>query len=99
MQTAQTAQPSLLARDDTFFGICQGLGEDLGISPQLLRVAFALALFFNPIAAVAGYALAGVVVLASRLLVPNPRVMIADPEPVDAAPEAEPVQQQLPLAA
>ena len=99
MQTAQTAQPSLLARDDTFFGICQGLGEDLGISPQILRIAFALALFFNPVAAIAGYALAGVVVLASRLLVPNPRVMIADPEAVETAPEAEPVQLQLPLAA
>ena len=93
----QTVQTNLLARDDTFFGICQGLGEDLGINPQILRLAFALALFMSPVAAIGGYAVAGVIVLGSRLLAPEPRAARSEPEP--AATEPEPEQRQLPLAA
>jgi phage shock protein PspC (stress-responsive transcriptional regulator) len=26
-------QPSLIARDETFLGVCAGLGEDFGINP------------------------------------------------------------------
>ena len=90
----QTAQPSLFAREDTFFGVCQGLGEDLGFNPLYLRLAFTLALFLNPVAALGGYAAAGVVVLAARLLFPNPRPA-AKHEQAEAEREAEP----LPLAA
>jgi phage shock protein C len=66
------SQPSLLARDDTFFGVCQGLGEDLGFNPNYLRVALALLLFWTPIGALAAYAGAGAVVAVIRWLVPNP---------------------------
>ena len=76
----QTAQGNLFTRDDTFFGVCQGLGEDLGISPNLLRVSLAVALFFNPVATVAGYAAMGLVVLGSRLLFPAPRRPVAETE-------------------
>lgn len=69
----ENAQPSLLARDDTFFGVCQGLGEDLGFSPQYLRIALALLLFWNPLAAVGAYAAGGLVVLLTRSLAPVPR--------------------------
>ena len=74
----QTVQTSLFARDDTFFGVCQGLGEDLGISPNILRLALALALFFNPLATLAAYAGAGALVFASRWLFPAPRLAVAD---------------------
>ena len=65
-----TARPSLFARDDTFFGICQGLGEDLRVNPDLLRVALIPALFFYPVQTLAAYFGAGTIVLLSRLLFP-----------------------------
>ena len=77
-------QTNLLTRDDTFFGVCQGLGEDLGINPNWFRVALALALFVSPLGAVAAYAAGGVLVLASRLLVPHRRSASAEAQPVAA---------------
>ncbi len=68
----QSGQPNVLTRDDTFFGVCQALGEDFGFNPNYLRVALAVMLFVNPVAMLAGYAGAGVVVALSRWLVPNP---------------------------
>ncbi len=93
-------QGNLFTRDDTFFGVCEGLGQDLGVSPLWFRVAFPLALFFNPMMAAAAYVAAGVVVLASRLLFPERRRAAAavTPEPaIVAEPANEP--QALPLAA
>lgn len=81
----QNSQPSLIARDDTFFGVCAGLGEDFGFNPLYLRVAFAAFLFFNPPAALGAYAAAGLVVLLSRLLFPNQR-RTASPQPLAASP-------------
>ena len=69
----QNSQPSLLMRDDTFFGVCQGLGEDFGFNPVCLRVAFAVLLLWNPGAAIGGYALAGAIVALGRWLFPNRR--------------------------
>ena len=91
----QDRQPSLFARDDTFFGVCQGLGEDLRISPDLLRVALTLLLFFQPLVALGGYAAAGVLVFLTRWLFPNPRVSTE----AEAVVEAEPVEERLPIAA
>jgi len=99
-----TPRQNLFTRDDTFFGVCEGLSQDLRIPANLLRLAFTLGLFFNPLAALAAYAGTGVVVLLSRLLVPEPRAASAQPaqaEPQPAAP-AEPVQAEaepMPLAA
>ncbi len=93
-------QGNLFTRDDTFFGVCEGLGQDLGVSPLWFRVAFPLALFFNPVMAAAAYAAAGALVLASRLLFPDRRRAAAavTPEPaIVTEPANEP--QALPLAA
>ncbi|HYI64552.1 MAG TPA: PspC domain-containing protein [Allosphingosinicella sp.] len=98
----QVSQPSLIARDDTFFGVCAGLGEDFGFNPLFLRVAFAAALFFNPLAALGAYAAAGLVVLLARLISPNPRRAAAPQPAVRAESEAQsdPVEPELvPLAA
>ena len=78
----QTAQSNVFVdRDDTFFGVCEALGEDFRFNPQFLRVGFALALFFNPLAAVAAYVAAGALVAITRWAVPNP------PAPVEEAEE------------
>lgn len=73
MQTAAVPQPSLLARDHTFLGVCEGLGEDFGFNPIYLRVAFAVPLIINPLATLGAYAALGLVVMLSRLVFPNPR--------------------------
>ncbi|HEX8669021.1 MAG TPA: PspC domain-containing protein [Allosphingosinicella sp.] len=87
----QASQPSLIARDDTFLGICAALGEDFGFNPQYLRAALGVLLFVNPVAVLGGYAAAGVVVLISRLLAPNPRIAAVE-EPAAAAPAAAAVE-------
>ncbi len=69
----QNANTNLLLRDDTFFGVCQGIGEDLGFHPNILRVAFAPLLFFSWQGAIALYVGLGLLVLTTRLLVPNPK--------------------------
>ncbi len=65
-------KPSLFARPDTMLGVCQGLGEDLGINPNWLRLALPIPLFINPAITVAVYFAAGVVVLLTRLAFPDP---------------------------
>ena len=97
-----TDRANLFSRDDTFFGVCQGLGEDLGVPPTLLRIAFALGLFWNPIAMIGLYAALGLVVLAARLIVREPRALQPAPtvEPQAAATPAEqPQPEAIPLAA
>ena len=69
----QASTGNLLTRDDTILGVCQGLGEDLGINPLWFRIAFAGLLYANPVAAIAGYLGLGVIVLATRLIVREPR--------------------------
>lgn len=96
----QTIQGNLFTRDDTFLGVCEGLGQDLGFNPNWLRAAIALLLFWNPVATAWGYAGAGAVVLLSRLIFPNPKrspAALAD----EGAPieNAEPEPEQVPLAA
>src|SRR3546814_2368158 len=68
-----TSHPSLIARDDTFFGVCQAIGDDFGFNPIWLRLALPLLLFFNPVVTLAGYAAAGAVVFVSRWVYPEPR--------------------------
>lgn len=94
----QNAKPSLLARDDTFLGVCEALGEDFGFNPLWLRLGFASLLLWNPAVVIGTYLAAGVAVLLSRLIAPNPRLASAPrtaPEPAEAEDQAEAV----PLAA
>ena len=96
----QANQGNLLTRDDTILGVCQGLGEDLGFNPLWLRIAFAVLLYLNPVAAIGGYFGLGVIVLATRLLVPNPRRSTRIQPAAQPAPEAIDVHQgELALAA
>jgi phage shock protein C len=69
----QSPSRNPFTREDTFLGVCQAIGEDFGFNPLLLRIAFAGCMFWNLPAALGAYAALGVIVLASRLLAPNPR--------------------------
>jgi phage shock protein PspC (stress-responsive transcriptional regulator) len=94
-----TAQPNLFTRPDTFFGVCQGLGEDLRFHPNILRLALAGLFFWSPYIAVAVYAGLALVVGLLRWLIPNPGVTTADAQKERAATEAQEVDEPLPLAA
>ncbi|HEY0013748.1 MAG TPA: PspC domain-containing protein [Allosphingosinicella sp.] len=79
---------NLFFRDDTFFGVCQGLGEDTGVPPTLLRMGFAVMLFWNPLAGAGAYAALGLVVAIARFVFPVPRTGDAAPAAAAAAPVA-----------
>lgn len=64
------SKPSLFARHDTFFGVCEALGQDFGFNANWLRLAVAAALLAFPLITVAAYLGLGLVVLASRLIFP-----------------------------
>ena len=94
------AQPSLFARDDTMLGVCEALGEDLGINPMWLRLPLPLLLFIHPVATIVGYLAAGLIVLASRLLFPNPEpaeqaYSVSEPEALPANAPADRVPERL----
>lgn len=95
-----TPLPSLFARPDTFFGVCQGMGEDLGIHPNLFRVSFGMAFFFAPLATLATYFLLGLVVAATRFAFPVPSRAEPTAAPGAVAPAAAVRdQEELQLAA
>jgi len=89
----QDREPSLIARDDTFFGVCQALGDDFGFNPIWLRAAFAVPLMFMPMTALAVYFGLGVIVLLSRMLAPRPRRAVAAQPAVE-----QEIQPQVPLS-
>ena len=94
----QASTTSLIARDDTFLGVCEAVGQDLGFHSNWLRLVFSFGLFWNPAAMIAAYLALGAVVLVSRLLFPDARrVPAAVPEADSAAPAEQ--QVELPLAA
>jgi phage shock protein C len=66
-----TRSKSLFARHDTFFGVCEALGQDFGFNANWLRLAVAVGLLVAPIIATAAYLGLGLVVLVSRLLFPS----------------------------
>jgi phage shock protein PspC (stress-responsive transcriptional regulator) len=77
----QRSQPSLFTRHDTFFGVCEALGQDFGFNANYLRIALAVALLLDPMVTVASYCGLGVVVAVSRWLFPS--------RAADAAPAAD----------
>ena len=97
------SQANLLLRPDTIFGACQGIADDLGISPLLIRIPLASLILFSPKLAFGIYAALCVVVLASRMLFPVRKAEIAPvaaPAEVAAAPvEAANEERELAAAA
>jgi phage shock protein C len=71
MMETQQDQVALPMRTHTIFGVCEGLGEDFGFNPILLRVPLAASVLWSPTMAVAVYLALGAVVLVSRLIFPR----------------------------
>jgi phage shock protein C len=89
----QTALPSPLARDDTLFGVCQALGEDLGFNPFYLRLALGVALIWNPVVVIGGYLVAAFAIAVSRWIVPNPLPASAEASAGEPVAAHEPVER------
>ena len=76
--TSNLADPSipLPLRAHTILGVCEGLGEDFGFNANWLRVPLAASVLFSPTYAILGYFALGLVVLASRLIFPRPKLQV-----------------------
>lgn len=96
MTTAATMNRNTFNRPDTFFGICEAIGQDFGFNPLWLRLAFVPPVFFAPQYAFIAYFALGIVVLASRLLFPAKTKAVAGPVTVSAplAPVDAPVSPE-----
>ena len=62
--TTQTAP-----QHDNLLGICHAIGETFGFNPIFLRLAFLIGLVLAPEASMIAYGVAGIAVLASKLLI------------------------------
>lgn len=72
---------NLFTRNDTFFGVCEAIGQDFGFNPNWLRVAFAVPLLVNPAITFGAYLLLGVIVALSRYVAPRPAAPVTVTEP------------------
>lgn len=63
-------QTATFNRSDTLLGVCEAIGQDLGVNPLWLRLAFTLGLFWNAAAIVGLYAALAVAVYAARRVTP-----------------------------
>lgn len=90
-------RPNLFTRDDTFFGVCQALADDIGINADWLRVAAAGMFFLAPVPVLLGYVALGLVIAAVRWLVPaTPRPVAENAQVADAVTQA--AQASRPIA-
>lgn len=64
---------SFITDERNLLGICAALGHDFGFNPLFLRLAFGVALLWNPEAVIMAYACAGIFVLVSHWLFPGSR--------------------------
>ena len=95
----QSDNGNVFTRDDTFFGVCQAIGDDLGFSPNWLRAAFGVMLVYAPVATIGAYLALGLVIAALRWLVPNPRLAKVAADETAETPVAAGVEEELvPLA-
>ena len=84
----QENQVALPLRNHTIFGVCEGIGEDFGFNPVLLRVPLSAMVLWSPMIAIGTYLALGLVVLASRLLFPDRKADAATAQVTVAANEA-----------
>lgn len=92
---------TLFGRSDTFFGVCQAIGDDFGFNPDWLRMVLALPVIFNPWMSLVAYGVLAIAVVASRMLVPARSHRLALTRLVTTAVQGEPANDsdQLQLAA
>jgi len=70
LKNADEGSVALPLRADTFLGVCEAIGQDLGINPNWLRIAFAPFIMLNPVLTIAVYLGLGAVVALSRWFFP-----------------------------
>jgi phage shock protein PspC (stress-responsive transcriptional regulator) len=71
-QTDDSRTPLPLRRD-TFLGVFEAIGQDLGINPNWLRVPFAALILWNPEIIIGLYLALGLIVAATRWFFPAER--------------------------
>lgn len=86
-------RPNLFTRDDTFFGVCQGIGEDLRIPPDVIRLSFVPVLFLAPPVAIAAYFVLGFGVLVTHWLIREPAAPASPATKIDAVSDARPIDR------
>jgi phage shock protein PspC (stress-responsive transcriptional regulator) len=64
-------KPALPLRADTLLGVCEAIGQDLGINPNFIRVPFAALTMWNPVVIIGSYLGLGCVVALSRWMFPS----------------------------
>jgi len=69
-QNSSEDRTPLPLRGDTFLGVCEAIGQDLGFNPNYLRVPFAALILWNPVAIISIYLALGGVVALTRWFVP-----------------------------
>lgn len=98
-----TSKPNLFFRQDTLFGACQGLADDLGINALWLRVPLASIILYGPEIALGIYAVLCVAVFTTRKIWPAKPAAVeaeqlgSEPAPVEVSATDE--QRELALAA
>lgn len=70
---ADESKVALPLRADTFLGVCEAVGQDMGFNPNYLRVVFAALIMVNPALTVGAYLALGAVVAVSRWKYPVER--------------------------
>ena len=78
-QTAPSTQPSLIRRQHTVLGVCEGIGEDLGFNPVILRILFAGGVYFAPVAVIGTYFFLGAALALARWAYPVPTSSTVQP--------------------
>ncbi len=72
----------MTTRTDSILGVCAAIGEDFGFHPNWLRIALAIGLLFDLEKVLIAYAVAALIVAASRFLFPDPAAApVAAPQP------------------
>ena len=86
---ADERQPALPFRSDTFLGVCEAIGQDLGFNPNWLRIPFAAMILWNPEVIIAAYLGLGVVVATARWFFPAAqKAPASQPERAESANDA-----------
>lgn len=83
-------KPNLVMRNDTLLGVCEAIGEDFRIHPNILRIGFGLLLFVSAAGTVALYLILGAGVALSRWLYPKVSEETAAPAPALAIENQKP---------
>lgn len=91
MSAQVVQQPALPLRSHTILGVCEGLGEDFGISPLWFRVPLSAAVLVTPLGAIGAYFALGAIVFGSRLLFPDRN---AEKAPAQVTDQAQDVSEE-----